>query len=171
MNLKQLLEAADYRVAGGDQYLWHCYGEHAHFMDISDIDGEIVAHIVYDTHTQEIYECTVTYKSEEHVLCYRWTASAELARKRQDEARDRGIDDTIAWDDVKYADLETEEDLLEKLAAIVDHEEFDRRIQVPLDLDKEELFALFKMAHERDMTFNDFIADLLLGYISKNSAS
>jgi hypothetical protein len=43
----------------------------------------------------------------------------------------------------------------------------DNRIEVPLDLPDAELLVLFKMAHELDMTFNDFIEDVLREFLEK----
>ncbi len=163
MNLKQILDAADYRMAGGEPYQWNCYGDYSHYLDIADVDGNVVANAIYDCLTQEIYEAVVSYYGDTDLqsVCYRWTASPEYVRRRQDEAKSRNVDDTVAWDEIKYTDLETEEDFLEKLTAILNHEDFDRRVQVPLDLSNDELLTLFKQAHERDMTFNDYMAEVL----------
>ena len=45
--------------------------------------------------------------------------------------------------------------------AIKAGEEYDTRVSIPIDLPEEELMVLFKMAHERDMTFNDFVEQVL----------
>lgn len=69
----------------------------------------------------------------------------------------RFVDPNVAWDDVKWVDLETEEDFLEKATAIFNGQPFDERIIVPIDLDDETLLQLSRAAHERDITLNKMI--------------
>ena len=66
-----------------------------------------------------------------------------------------------AWENVDYIDLETDEDWLEKAQAIVMGLNYDTRVQVPLDLDKEQMFELMRLAHEGDMTLNEFVESIL----------
>jgi hypothetical protein len=66
-----------------------------------------------------------------------------------------------AWENVDYVDLEANDDWIQKAQAIVAGEDYDTRVSIPIDLPEEELMVLFKMAHDRDMTFNDFIEQVL----------
>jgi hypothetical protein len=43
----------------------------------------------------------------------------------------------------------------------------DNRVEVPLDLTDEELLELFKLAHKADVTFNDFVEDVLKQYLEQ----
>ena len=43
----------------------------------------------------------------------------------------------------------------------------DNRTEVALDLTDAELLVLFKMAHEKDMTFNDFVEHVLREYLEQ----
>jgi len=43
----------------------------------------------------------------------------------------------------------------------------DGRQEVPLDLTDAELLVLFKMAHEADMTFNNFVEKVLKDYLDQ----
>ena len=43
----------------------------------------------------------------------------------------------------------------------------DNRVEVPLDLTDQELLELFKLAHKADVTFNDFIEDVLKQYLEQ----
>ena len=58
-------------------------------------------------------------------------------------------------------DLETDEDYLEKAAAILKGQSYDQRIVVPLDIGSDTAFALMRMAHERDITFNQLMTEIL----------
>jgi hypothetical protein len=43
----------------------------------------------------------------------------------------------------------------------------DNRVEILLDLSDTELLVLFKMAHEKDMTFNDFVEHVLREYLEQ----
>jgi hypothetical protein len=84
--------------------------------------------------------------------------------ERHDEVKERGASDN-AWSedygDIDYTDLETYDDFMEKATAIVHYEDYDTRVSIPIDLPEDELMNLFKMAHEADMTFNDYVTQIL----------
>jgi len=66
-----------------------------------------------------------------------------------------------AWDDVNYIDLDVDEDFLEKAKSIVNGEDYDTRVSIPLDLPDDVLFELMKKAHEKDMTLNQLVEEAL----------
>ena len=84
------------------------------------------------------------------------------------EAKERGTDNTQAWDDVKWIDLETDDDWIQKSAAIVAGEEYDTRVVIPIDLPDDSAYALMKLAHEQDITFNQLIEKVLRDAIDNN---
>jgi uncharacterized protein YozE (UPF0346 family) len=81
--------------------------------------------------------------------------------KHRKEAEHKSELANQAWDDVEYIDLDVDGDFISKCLAIKNHEEYDTRVQVPIDIPDRELLQYMKMAHERDMTFNDFVEQAL----------
>jgi hypothetical protein len=43
----------------------------------------------------------------------------------------------------------------------------DNKVEVALDLSDAELLVLFKMAHEKDMTFNNFVEQVLRDFLEQ----
>lgn len=43
----------------------------------------------------------------------------------------------------------------------------DNRVEILLDLSDQELLVLFKMAHEKDMTFNNFVEQVLRDFLEQ----
>ena len=43
----------------------------------------------------------------------------------------------------------------------------DGRVEIPLDFSDQELLTLFKLAHEADLTFNQFIEKALTEYLER----
>lgn len=159
ITLKQFMEAVDYRITEGSNYQWQCFGPNAYCLDSwnGEQDGHTVS-VIFDTSTQEVYQVMAYDYSRDRA--YRMT-NPDYKADFDRECEDRDVLDQ-AWelDDgtpVKYVDLDVEEDFLEKARAIVTGLDYDTRVQVPVDFTDEELLTYMKLAHERDMTFNEFV--------------
>ncbi len=168
MNLSEVNIELDHKIVSGSEYQWECYGPNARFLDYESDFGH--ATVVYDTVTQNVYEATVNDKDDK-LKPYRWhdpdTKDLYLA-----ECKEKSIDPINAWDDTNWCDLEVPEDWLSKAGAIMRGESFDTRITVPLDLNRDELFRLMELAHERDITLNKLVENILWDVINakkKNS--
>ena len=74
-----------------------------------------------------------------------------------------------AWDGVDYTDLDVEEDLVEKATAIVNGREYDKRVMMQLDLDSDLEMAIYRNAHQLDMTVNDYIQMALVEMIKSKA--
>lgn len=159
ITLKEFMELVDYRITEGTDYGWHCYGSHAHTLDSwsGDQNGHSVS-IVFDTKTQEVYE--VTAYDYKHQRAYRMI-NADHRAAHVAEAVQHGYNADQAWDDVDYCDLETDDDFVQKTRAIVAGEDYDTRVSVPVDFSDEELLTYMKLAHERDITFNQMVEQAL----------
>ena len=164
MHLKDVNEKFEHRITGGSEYTWQCYGTNARYIDYES--EHATGSCIFDTTTQEIYEASVDIKGSDH-RPYRWL-NPVTKDIMHEEAAYREVDANKAWDDVNWIDLETEEDFLEKANAIFKGQDFDTRVSVPLDLNDEELFAMMKLAHQRDITLNQLMVEVLQAAIDGN---
>lgn len=157
MLLKDFLEAIDFKITEGSNYGWDCYGPDARYLD-SYKDDEYSISAVFDSKNQLVYAVELwDYINHRE---YRWQ-HPDFKEAYQAEAEEREIDPKESLDDSKYIDLEVAEDILEKISAMVAGEEYDTRVKVPVEFDDEELFKLMKLAHDRDITFNQLVEDAL----------
>lgn len=102
MKLLDVIQACHGRVSGGDPYLWDCYGPNAQYMEFRDANGQGYAHCIFDTTTYNVYEIHTEIPGQD--IAYRWiNPSHEHAML--DESKSRGIDVTLAWDEVKYINI------------------------------------------------------------------
>ena len=158
MTLKDFMETVNYRITEGSDYQWTCFGDNAYTLDSwnGDQDGHSVS-VVFDTTTQVVY----TVSAYDYIAnrAYRWM-NPEFVEAYKAECEGRDCVDT-AWDDVAYTDLDVEADFLEKARAIVAGTEYDTRVMIPLDLDKDTMYDIMKRAHEADVTLNRYIETLL----------
>lgn len=169
ITLKDFMEAVDYRITEGSAYGWQCFGPNAYCLDSwnGEQDGHTIS-IIFDTRDQTVYQ--VMAYDYAHDRAYRMT-NPDFKSDFDRECEDRDILD-MAWelDDgtpVKYMDLDVEEDFLEKARAIVNEEDYDTRVRIPVDFTDEELLTYMKMAHDRDMTFNQFVEEALKAAIDE----
>jgi hypothetical protein len=58
-------------------------------------------------------------------------------------------------------DLDFDEDFAEKARAIKSGEDYDTRVSVPINFPDDVLLTLMKQAHEADITFNQYIENVL----------
>ena len=166
MQLKQVNEALDHLITESCAFQWKCYGMYARFMDYESEFGN--ASVVVNTKTQEICEATVDEKDGEYP--YRWIAP-KYRKRHVSECRIRNIDPNVAWDDVAWIDLETEEDWLEKATAIIAGDSFDPDVKIPINLPDDQMLVLAMDAHNKNVTLNTHINDILRRYISEEEAS
>lgn len=164
MQLKDYMEVIGYRVTEGSDFYWDCFGGNAYRLDSwsgawRDSDEQPYAiGIVFDLKDQTVYQVEAhDYNNERS---YRWT-NPNYVEAYDREAEQRGVDGENAYDEVQYINLENASDLLEKARAIVAGEEYDTRVTMDVDLDEDVIFELMKLAHERDVTLNDLINDVL----------
>jgi hypothetical protein len=165
MNLKDWMECANYRITEGSNFCWQCFGPNAYTLTSWDgrHDGYSL-NIVFDTDTQEVYVVEACDYSKDRA--YRFINPA-FEENHNKEMKNRKIDNT-AWDDVNWIDLAVYEDWKEKTMAIVAGKDYDTRVQIPLDLEEDEIFKLMCMAHERDITLNEFVVEILTNVIESN---
>jgi hypothetical protein len=156
MHLSKVNEALQHKITGGSEYYWNCWPNPRWL----DYESEFAtASVVFNTETQEIYTAEICDKEHKHKP-YRWL-NPLYKQAMIDEAKDRVIDPDEAWENVKWCDLETTEDWLEKASAMFAGDEFDTRVQVPLTLGKDEMYKLMEMAHEHDVTLNKMVEIIL----------
>ena len=165
ITMQQFLELVEYRITEGSEYGWECYGYDAHCLDSwnGDHDGHSFT-IIFDTKTQTVYE--VQAHDYANNRAYRYI-NPDYKTAHDLEASERGVNKNEAWDDLEYVDLETEEDWLQKAEHIFQGWEYDTRVQVPLTLENDELFQLMQLAHEKDVTLNQLVEQILLDEINR----
>jgi hypothetical protein len=154
ITLKEWMEIAQYRITeGSDYYAWGTV--YALTSWSGDHDGYSLE-IIFNPKTQVVHQVQACdYK---HQRAYRLT---------NPDTPLEGADNQ-AWDDVKWIDLEADDDWIQKALAIVAGEDYDTRVSVPIELSDEELLKYMKLAHEQDITFNQLIERALVEIINKH---
>jgi hypothetical protein len=165
--MKEWMELVDYKITEGSDYGWQCYGPNAYCLDswngVHGTGGYSFS-IIFSTKTQKVYEVTVCDYTNDRA--YRMINPKNIEKHRK-EALARDVNLNEAWDCVDYVDLEVDDDFIQKCLAIKAGEDYSTDVSIPIDLPDEVLMYAFKQAHEKNMTFNDFVNQVLRDFIDK----
>ena len=167
ITLKEWMELVDYKITEGSDYGWGCYGPNSFTLDSwNGVHGKggYSFSIVFSTKTQKVYEVSVCDYTNDRA--YRMI-NPKFQEKHRKEAEHKSVLANQAWDDVDYVDLEVLDDFIHKCLAIKAGEDYSTDISVPIDLPDDLLMFAFKSAHEKNMTFNDFMNQVLREFVDK----
>jgi len=161
ITMKEWMELVDYKITEGSDYGWGCYGPNSFTLDSwNGVHGKggYSFSIVFSTKSQKIYEVSMCDYTNDRA--YRMI-NPKFQEKHRKEAEMRNVNLNEAWDEVDYVDLDVVDDFIQKALAIRAGEPYDTRVQVQVDFSDEDLLQYMKIAHERDITFNQLVEDAL----------
>jgi hypothetical protein len=157
ITLKEWMELVNYRITDGSEFQWRCYGPNAYILDSwngENGEGGYSFSIVFDRATQTVFEVSICDYTRNHA--YRMINS-DYHDKYWEEAEEKNVNQSEAYEGVDYVDLETVEDFMEKGQAIRDGKDYDDRVIVPLDISDADLLKYMMFAHKMDITFNELV--------------
>jgi hypothetical protein len=171
ISMKEFMELVDHKITEGGDYGWQCFGPNSYQLSSwNGIHGKggWSANIVFSTKSQKVYCVEVCDYTNNRA--YRMI-NPDYVKKHDKESKDRGVLGNQAWDNVDYVDLEVADDFIQKCLAIRAGEEYDTRVQIQVDFSDEDLLKYMKMAHERDITFNELVVQALTEAIQLRNAN
>jgi hypothetical protein len=170
ITIKEWMELVDYKITEGSDYGWGCYGPNSFTLDswngVHGVGGYSFS-IVFSTKSQKVYEVSMCDYTNDRA--YRMI-NPKFQKKHDKEAEFRNVNLNEAWDDVDYVGLDVVDDFIQKALAIKAGEAYDTRVQVEVDFSDEDLLQYMKIAHERDITFNELVEQALRHAIDEYDA-
>lgn len=156
MNISQLMETFDFKMKGSQgAYLWTCYPN----ARIVDFESEFAhASGIYSTASQTMYEVEIDSKNGEHESPFRWI-NPEFKDAYVKEAESRNINPKIAWDGIKYVEIDDFTEFLSVAKQVFNG--VKPETEIDLELDHDVLFHHLLAAHEQNITFNEHISNVL----------
>jgi hypothetical protein len=167
ITMKEWMELVDYKITEGSDYGWQCYGPNSYCLDswngVHGAGGYGFS-IVFSTKSQKVYEVSVCDYTNNRA--YRMI-NPKFVEKHRKEAEHKSVLANQAWDDVNYVDLEVVDDFIQKCLAIRAGEDYSTDVSVPIDLPDDLLMFAFRAAHAENMTFNDWMNQMLRDFVDK----
>ena len=153
LDLREFMELVNYKITEGSAYYTNVPGLYM----LSSWNGE-----------QEGYSFNIAYNPDNQRVYL--VEAHDFKNQRAYRLIDPALGvDNVAWEGVNYVDLESDDDFFQKALAIKAGEDYDTRVVIPLDFPKDELLVLFQLAHEADMTFNDYVEKVVRDYVDRAS--
>lgn len=118
---------------------------------------------MFDTVTQVVYEVSIC--EFKHDISYR-LVNPTYADALKALAGVKGDAWSAAYDGVEFTDFSTVDAFIEAASVLLQHK-VATMSSIELDLEDDLVYSLMKMAHERDITFNQLITEILLEYVDK----
>lgn len=148
----------NHRIVDGSEFLWNCW-PNARYIDY-ECDWAYGS-VVFSSGNGMIFEATVNWKDDQRSGGpYRWF-NPSWRSQYVTEAQRRNVAVNVAWDDVKWIDVEEWDDFARKAGAMFSGEQPDERISVSIDIPDELILQLAMEAHNRDITLNQLINQVL----------
>ena len=146
LTLKDWMELTDCRITEGSDYCTNIPG----LYGLSAWNGE-----------QDGWSFFVAFDPKDEQRVY-VVEVCDYANDRAYRLKDPSIElDAQAWEEVDFVDLESDDDFIQKGLAIKAGEDYDTRVSIPLDLPDDVLFELMKQAHEKDITLNEHMENIV----------
>lgn len=166
MLLKDYFELVNYQITEGSTFMWSCFGPNARIIDSwnGDHDGWS-ADVVFDCQTSTVYQLNVCDYA--HNLAYQWI-NPKWRDAYYAEAKAHNVYPYEAWDGVNYVEIEVITDYFEKARAIIARKKPDTRVSIEISLENDLLLKLAMMAHEKDITLNQLIQNILVDYLKES---
>lgn len=157
ITLKDYLEAINYKITGGSDYGWKCFGDNARYLDCQESEGfggKYSIHCIFDSIDQTVYSLELwDYVNDRE---YRWI-SPMFVPSHMDSCIEHEVDCYNSIDDRNFIDLDVPSDILEKISKVVAGEPYDERVQIEVDFTEEDMLQYMKLAHKMDITFNELV--------------
>ncbi len=154
ITLKEFMELVDFKITEGSDFYTNIPG----LYSLDSWNGD-----------QNGYGFSIAFDPKDNQRVY-VVEAFDYANERAYRIKDPAIElDEQAWDGVDFTEIEVDDDFIQKALAIKAGEDYDTRVSVPLNLEDEILFELMKLAHERDITFNQMVELVLREALDKES--
>lgn len=135
-----------------------CFGDLVAFFEYYKEDKHSITAVV-DLFSYEVLQIDVIdFKNSEY---YRWT-DEKYVEDFESEMKEKDIDPYRFHDFVFFWKVYDEPDILQKAQGVYTETDYDEGVSIPLEVDDETLFILMKEAHEKDITFNQYIGEVIL---------
>lgn len=173
-NLSKFLTATDHEITCGSEYQWSSYGPKARYINC---DNDLAScHVIYDSVNQTVYEIAVQSEGSGPPANYRWI-NPEFLDAYKEEAKLR----KIAWNnpsspdepdhkEQRWRDTDEVDDICLKVYAIRNGIPYDPRVIMTLHLETDLLAGIALLAHEREMTLNEWIVEMLTQEVARFKA-
>lgn len=112
ITLKDYLEAINYRITGGSEYCWNCFGDNARYLDCEgEVLNESSVVCIFDSVNQTVYSIEAWDYINDRA--YRWI-HPDYIKAYKKACKKNDVDFKNACDSMDFIDLDVEADIFGK---------------------------------------------------------
>ena len=163
VKLESFLKAIDYKVTEGYEPQWDCFK--GFYSLCSEKEDEYTASVYFNKSTSKVV--VIEYWDYTTDNYYRWVDRL-FEPQYVEQHKQGGISYSTACDEAQWIDCFSN-DILDKISRAVKGKS-SNLVDFELELPDDDLFALMKLAHQRDLTLNQMINEVLELAISFENA-
>jgi hypothetical protein len=104
ITIEQFLRLVNFKITGGTEFGWNCFGENARFLDSET--SEYSASIIFDAETQVVY--VAEYLGTKNDIPYRWI-NPDFEAAYSAYAKKMSVDISLSWNDEPFFDCSENE--------------------------------------------------------------
>lgn len=153
-NFGSFMRCIQHRITGGSAHLWTCYPGGWHYECDNDKAGLT---LIANCDAGVVYEANIIPNSTG--AAYRWINPDYVLAFREESAR-LDLDWEEALQGEKWVDVQNFDEFLAKAAQIRD-DLLPPQVDVDLTLDDDVVLSLALAAHEKGITLNEHITDVM----------
>ena len=166
--LNEIIRATNYSNIKPDKYCWDSFGKFANltYIEVENASEEILS-FIYDYRTQEVF---LIHLSTDDTTHYQWVSKNHF-EKYNEECIKRGYDVNKVYDDsdIVYINVDDETQILQQISSIFENITANNLSNLDFVLDDDLILPLAKMAHERDITLNQLITEIISNEVLNKS--
>lgn len=114
--MKDFMEAIDYQITSGGVFGWICYGLDSYILDHEPSINSYTVSIVFDTKTKVVYEASLCDYNND---CAYRLMNPDFKDAYLEEEQNEGFEPDQAWDDVKYVNMDNDQEFLDMVKSYV----------------------------------------------------
>ena len=159
---QEIISAAQFKISGGSEYLWSCYGPHARYLDFTSDEFDFDMSLVFDSVNQEVYESSLYINGS----AFRWQ-NPEFITQYKQECFARDIDPRVAYEGTFYSNCEVFEDYIQKVTDSFTSGDCDHDIVMRFDFTPEQMEIFEQLPENTNM--EEFLIQVIAEQVERVS--
>lgn len=154
--LNNILQLIEFKITGGTEFLWNCFGTNARYLDSDNSEYSISC--IFDSVTQEVYKIQFYVNNSKDLMDNCFWLNPAYRQNFLDESESRNVDPYSLDEDIAIYEFMNLHDFITHIRNRVGIEEMET---ISLDLEDDLLISLTKLAQERNVTLDVLIQNIL----------
>ncbi len=165
MNISDFLIAINYNIQECVKYQWDSFGPNAlitNYWNQQHDETGVDISAVFDGCTQQVYKIDACCSRTDCV--YQWV-NPNYLQAYHTEFEKKSVN---LPEEKKLVNIADDDQMMMICKTLYSGQEYNHKVSIDIDLPDDLLFKSLMMAHEQDITFNEYVSKVLDSYINED---